>query len=151
MLNKVNTKTHPVMRLSFDQVGKPANQIMHKSWRALKGYKEKIKGLVADRIHEKKKVYRYASDVCVICLRTSNKVVDQDGLPLSFKYFVDALIDNKIIKDDNPDVCTMFFLQAKGKKKTEILIMKKDHFEDIKNEFIEFLQNELIYHNVVFL
>lgn len=36
--------------------------------------------------------------------RQSSRFIDNDSLPPSFKYFLDAFVENKIICDDNPNV-----------------------------------------------
>lgn len=70
-------------------------------------YKKVVKEVMGQVLGELKQQlnveYLFKNYVDLFIYRQGKKLIDNDSLPASFKYFIDSLTINKIIKDDNPD------------------------------------------------
>ena len=139
-----------VFNFRMQAIGKPTNQIVGKNRFALMSYRNMMKRVAASAILKQKKVLRFKGEVVVIVVRESNRLVDQDGLPISAKYFIDAMVQHKVIEEDDPDVCTIICMQRKVSKKekgTEVLVLKKKELPEYQEVLKNIIQKNNIIHN----
>ena len=96
--------------------------LMRASWKGRKAKKQKYMLMIMAQTRNK-----FPGKVVITYIRYTCQLMDWDNHCASFKYVGDALVDAKVIKDDNPSIIIEFKVEqikvpTRAEQRTQIII-----------------------------